>query len=74
MSEFDEAIQQVKKVIISGGETIIEDWEIIMDQLVGSGDAETIQNIYYFVEKNFSFEIQKVLVRKWGDGFLKSGL
>ena len=58
MSEFEETIQALKKFILNGGITQEEDWTTIMEQLVGAKDVQTIDNIYKFADKYFSFKIE----------------
>ncbi|MDE6387402.1 MAG: hypothetical protein K2L82_06325 [Lachnospiraceae bacterium] len=56
MDEFKATVQALKRIILSGGETVEEDWIVIIDQLVGLNDATTIQNIQDFVCENFSLK------------------
>ena len=58
MNEFEEIVQSLKQIILNGGITDKEDWEMVMKQLVGSKDVQTIDNIYKFVDKYFSFKIE----------------
>lgn len=59
MSKFDDVLYRIKNIIDCGCVTKASDWLDIMASLVGEDDIETIQNIYHYINQNFSFNISE---------------
>ena len=57
MNDLETAIQEILDSISRGEVTKQTDWDIIMETLQASTDAERINNIQQYILKNFSFRI-----------------
>ena len=59
MNDLETAIQEILDSISRGEVTKQTDWDIIMETLQASTDAERINNIHNFILDNFSFMISE---------------